>query len=107
MSNAEVLPYQAGYEADDRRVIERRLRNGTLRGVVSTSALELGIDIPSLRIGLNLGVPPTRKAYRQRLGRVGRRGPGVFVVIAPQNAFQMYGTSFREYHDMSVEPSYL
>ena len=81
--------------------------DGTLRGVVSTSALELGIDISSLRVGLNLGVPPTRKAYRQRLGRIGRRGTGVFVVIASPNAFQMYGTSFREYHKMSVEPSYL
>lgn len=107
LSTAEVLPYRAGYESEDRREIERRLRDGTLRGVVSTSALELGIDIPSLRVGLNLGVPPTRKAYRQRLGRVGRKGPGVFVVIAPHNAFQMYGTSFHEYHKMSVEPSYL
>ena len=107
LSTAEVLPYRAGFEADDRRAIEQRLKNGTLRGVVSTSALELGIDIPSLRVGLNLGVPPTRKAYRQRLGRVGRHGPGVFVVIAPSNAFEMYGTSFHEYHDMSVEPSYL
>lgn len=107
LSTAGVLPYRAGYEADDRRTIERRLRDGTLRGVVSTSALELGIDFPALRVGLNLGVPPTRKAYRQRLGRVGRKGPGVFVVIAHHNAFQMYGTSFREYHDMSVEPSYL
>ena len=107
LSTAEVLPYRAGYESEDRRAIERRLRNKTLRGVVSTSALELGIDFPSLRVGLNLGVPATRKAYRQRLGRVGRRGPGVFVVIAPSNAFEMYGTSFLEYHDMSVEPSYL
>ena len=107
LSNAGVLPYRAGFEADDRRTIERRLRDGTLRGVVSTSALELGIDFPALRVGLSLGVPPTRKAYRQRLGRIGRRGPGIFVVIAPHNAFQMYGTSFREYHDMSVEPSYL
>lgn len=74
LSNARVLPYRAGYEADDRQAIERRLKNGTLRGVVSTSALELGIDIPSLWVGLNLGVPPTRKVYRQRLGRVGRRG---------------------------------
>ena len=104
---AEVLPYRAGFEADDRRAIEGRLRDGTLRGVVSTSALELGIDIPSLRVGINLGVPATRKAYRQRLGRVGRKGSGVFIVIAPHNAFQMYGTSFCEYHDMSVEPSYL
>ncbi len=103
----DVLPYRAGYEPGDRQEIERRLQSGSFRGVVSTSALELGIDIPHLCIGFNSGVPATRKAYRQRLGRVGRNGPGVFVVIAPPDAFRRYGTSFRQYHDMSVEPSYL
>lgn len=105
--NANVLPYRAGYDTKDRQEIERRLQAGSLRGVVSTSALELGIDIPHLRIGFNVGVPVTRKAYRQRLGRVGRTGPGAFVVIAPEQAFRAYGTTFREYHEMSVEPSYL
>ena len=103
----DVLPYRAGYGPEDRQEIERRLQSGSLRGVVSTSALELGIDIPHLRVGFNIGVPATRKTYRQRLGRVGRNGPGVFVVIAPPDAFRRYGTSFRQYHDMSVEPSYL
>ena len=70
-----VSPYRAGYTAMERRSIEQRLRSGDLRGVISTSALELGIDFPSLAVGFNLGVPPTRKAYRQRLGRVGRNGP--------------------------------
>ena len=107
LQNADVLPYRAGYDPKDRKVIEERLRSGHLRGIVSTSALELGIDIPHLRVGFTLGVPSTRKAYRQRLGRVGRNGPAAFVVIAPENAFTGYGTSFREYHDMSVEPSYL
>ena len=102
-----VSPYRAGYVAEERRDIERKLRSGLLRGVVSTSALELGIDFPSLAVGFNLGVPPTRKAYRQRLGRVGRSGPGAFIVIGTPNEFRQYGTSLREYHEQSVEPSYL
>ena len=107
LKSADVLPYRSGYDANDRAKIERRLQSGRLRGIVSTSALELGIDIPHLCVGINIGVPATRKAYRQRLGRVGRSGPGAFVVVAPRNAFSAYGTSFREYDDMSVEPSYL
>ena len=107
LAEADVLPYRAGYDVEDRRQIEQRLQSGSVRGIVSTSALELGIDIPHLRVGFNIGVPGTRKAYRQRLGRIGRNGPGAFVVIASQHAFSGYGTTFREYHEMSVEPSYL
>lgn len=107
VDGADVLPYRAGFDPEDRSKIEQRLQEGTLRGVVSTSALELGIDLPHLRVGFNVGVPESRKAYRQRLGRVGRAAPGAFVVVAPKDAFARYGTSFREYHDMSVEPSYL
>ncbi len=106
-NHPDVSPYRAGYTPDQRQAIEQRLRSGELRGVVSTSALELGIDLPSLRVGFNVGIPPTRKAYRQRLGRVGRNGPGAFVVIAAPDAFRRYGTTLKEYHDMSVEPSYL
>ena len=105
--NLAVVPYRSGYTAADRQRIERELQNGTRRGVVSTSALELGIDLPHLRVGFNVGVPATRKAYRQRLGRVGRSGPGAFIIIGPPNAFTRYGTSLEEYHRMSVEPSYL
>lgn len=107
LGSANVLPYRAGYAADDREKIERRLQAGTLRGVVSTSALELGIDLPHLTVGFNVGVPGTRKGYRQRLGRIGRASPGAFLVIAAPEAFTGFGTSFREYHDMSVEESYL
>ena len=107
LGDVDVLPYRAGYDSEGRQKIEQRLQSGSLRGVVSTSALELGIDIPYLRVGFNIGVPGNRKAYRQRLGRVGRNGPGAFVVVAPPNEFLRYGTTFREYHEMSVEPSYL
>jgi DEAD/DEAH box helicase domain-containing protein len=105
--NDVVMPYRAGYDSADREAIERRLQEGTLRGVVSTSALELGIDLPHLTVGLNIGVPGTRKAYRQRLGRVGRSSEGAFLIVADQNAFRSFGTSFEEYHNLSVEPSYL
>ena len=71
--DASVKPYRSGYEAEDRTAIERALRDGCLRGVVSTSALELGIDIPHFVVGFNIGVPASRKSFRQRLGRVGRQ----------------------------------
>ena len=107
LEEADVLPYRAGYDVDDRKKIEKRLQGGELKGVISTSALELGIDLPHLRVGINIGVPPTRKSYRQRLGRVGRRDSGCFLVVAPPQAFSGFGTSFREYYDLSVEASYL
>ena len=103
----DVLPYRSGYEEDDRRAIEIALRNGKLRGVVSTSALELGIDISDLDIGVNLGVPQSRKSFRQRLGRVGRNLPGLFIVVAPPGAFRQFGENLTDYFNASVEPSYL
>lgn len=102
-----VMPYRAGYDAEDRQSIEERLQTGQLRGVVSTSALELGIDLPHISVGINVGIPSSRKAYRQRLGRVGRSFEGAFLVIAEPSEFRRFGTSLREFHDLSVEPSYL
>ena len=107
IGNPHVMPYRSGYEAGDRIAIEEGLRNGTLHGVISTSALELGIDIPDLEVGINLGVPQSRKSFRQRLGRVGRSQPGVFLVVAPSNAFKQFGENLSEYYEDSVEPSYL
>ena len=104
---ADVLPYRAGYDVGDRTAIEKRLQKGKLKGVISTSALELGIDLPHLRVGINVGVPPTRKSYRQRLGRTGRSDLGCFLVVAPTHAFTSFGMSFREYHDLPVEASHL
>ena len=104
---ADVRPYRSGYEAADRAAIERALRGGVLRGVVSTSALELGINIPHFSVGLNLGVPASRKSFRQRLGRVGRQKPGAFAILADPYAFRRFGLSLSEYYAASVEPSYL
>ena len=107
ISRDDILPYRSGYEGRDRARIERQLREGALRGVVSTSALEVGIDVSGFTVGLNLGVPQSKKAFRQRLGRVGRASPGIFAVVAPRHAFTQLGSSFLEYFEGSVEPSYL
>ena len=102
-----VVPYRSGFTVDQRREIEIRLQKGKLKGVISTSALELGVNLPHLQVGFNVGIPATRKSYIQRLGRVGRNSPGAFIVIAPHDAFRSYGTTLAEYHQMSVEPSHL
>lgn len=81
LQQLNVLPYRAGYEDHDRRQIQERLANGTLNGVVSTSALELGIDIPHLDICVLIGVPGSATSLQQRIGRIGRHGPGTVVVI--------------------------
>lgn len=102
-----VHPYRSGYETEDRAMIEHALRSNSMRGVVATSALELGIDIRHVTVGLNLGIPMSRKAFRQRLGRIGRFTPGAFAVVAETGAFSRYGSSLGDYYHGSVEPSHL
>jgi DEAD/DEAH box helicase domain-containing protein len=102
-----VLPYRSGYLAEERREIEDRLRENSIRAVIATSALELGIDMPDLNYGINLDLPPSRKQFHQRLGRVGRSQPGVFIVLAPAGRFSNYGETLKEYYQNSVEPSHL
>ncbi len=102
-----VQPYRSGYEGKDRQAIERALRDGNLLGVITTSALELGIDIPGLDLGINAGLTRTRKGFRQRAGRIGRQRPGIFLVLAEHDTFTRYGESLKQYWDKSVEPSHL
>jgi DEAD/DEAH box helicase domain-containing protein len=78
---AQIWPYRSGYEELDRQQIQQQLSNGTLKGVVSTSALELGIDIPHLDVAILLGVPRSATSLYQRIGRVGRKRPGTILVI--------------------------
>lgn len=81
VARAQILPYRAGYEDADRAAIEQRLASGSLRGVVSTSALELGIDLAHLDLGVLYGVPQSSTALLQRVGRVGRAARGEVLVV--------------------------
>jgi len=81
LKRLNILPYRAGYEEDDRKVIQERLANGELAGVVATSALELGIDIPYLDLGVLIGVPRSATSFYQRIGRIGRHKGGEVVII--------------------------
>jgi hypothetical protein len=86
-----VSSYRAGYTPAERREIEARLASGDLLAVVSTSALELGIDIGELDLCLLVGYPGTRIATHQRAGRVGRRSKAAAVIlIAGQDALDAY-----------------
>jgi DEAD/DEAH box helicase domain-containing protein len=77
----QVLPFRAGYELEDLNTIQSRISTGTVRGVISTSALELGMDIPFLDTGVLIGVPMSRTSLLQRIGRIGRHKPGLVVMI--------------------------
>ena len=88
---ARIGPYRAGYLPEERRAIERRLFDGDLIGVVSTSALELGIDVGGLDAALLVGFPGTIASTWQRAGRAGRgTGDALIVLVALEDALDQY-----------------
>jgi DEAD/DEAH box helicase domain-containing protein len=87
---ARLAPYRAGYTPQQRREIERRLVEGELLGVAATDALELGIDIGLLDCAISVGFPGTVASLRQQWGRAGRRGHGLAVLVASEDALDQY-----------------
>jgi DEAD/DEAH box helicase domain-containing protein len=81
-----VRGYRGGYLPLRRREIEKGLREGTVRGVVSTNALELGIDIGALDVAVMAGYPGTIAATWQRAGRAGRRSARSAAVMVASSA---------------------
>lgn len=83
--------YRAGLLPQERRHIEKQLKNGQLLAVVATSALELGIDIGDLDICILVGYPGSMISTWQRSGRVGRQGQdSALIMIAAQDALDQY-----------------
>jgi DEAD/DEAH box helicase domain-containing protein len=100
----KISSYRAGFMPEERRQIERKLATGNLLGVVSTSALEMGIDIGYLDICLLVGYPGTIINTWQRGGRVGRSGrESMIILVAKPDALDQY---FMKHPDDFFERSY-
>jgi DEAD/DEAH box helicase domain-containing protein len=86
-----VLAYRGGYLPSERRAAERAMRAGEVGVVVSTSALELGVDIGALDVAILNGYPGSIAATWQRLGRAGRRlRPSLGVLVASSDPLDQY-----------------
>lgn len=99
-----ILPYRSGYEADDRQAIEQALATGRLRGVVATSAMELGVDIPGIDCVVLIGEPPSQKSLWQRAGRTGRHGAGAVFMLGSSGST---ATPLAEILGRPIEPNHL
>jgi DEAD/DEAH box helicase domain-containing protein len=85
-----IAPYRAGYTPAQRREIEARLSDGDLLAVVATDALELGIDIGALDAAICVTFPGTVASLRQMWGRAGRRGTGLALYVAGEDALDQF-----------------
>lgn len=108
-----VSAYKSGYRADQRAEIEAGLRSGQMRGVVSTNALELGIDVGALDVAVLAGYPGSNMSFWQQAGRVGRRADreAVIVLVAGDDALDQYHIQHPEaffgqaFEQAAVDPS--
>lgn len=83
--------YRGGYLPKERRAIEQGLRNGEILGVVSTNALELGVDIGQLQVCVMTGYPGSIASTWQQAGRAGRRhGEAVIIMVAGSAPIDQY-----------------
>ncbi|HPF35894.1 MAG TPA: DEAD/DEAH box helicase [Candidatus Krumholzibacteria bacterium] len=94
IKSGEVRGYRGGYLPTERRAIERGLRDGSVRAVVSTNALELGIDIGRLDVCIMCGYAGTVASSWQQAGRAGRsQNQSVALLVATSNPLDQYVVS--------------
>ncbi len=102
-----VAAYRAGYTPQQRRELEQRLVSGELLGVVTTDALELGIDIGALDASVVITFPGTVASLKQMWGRAGRRGKGLALYVAGEDALdQFFCRHPDEFLDRAVEAAF-
>lgn len=103
-----ISSYRAGYLAEEREAIENRLKAGEIRGIITTNALELGIDIGGLDAAILSGYPGTIMSTWQQAGRAGRRGlDALILLVASQNPLDQYYVKhprefFAQPHELAV-----
>ena len=98
---SRIMGYRGGYLPNERRAIERGLRDGRIHCVVSTNALELGVDIGSLELALLHGYPGSVASAWQQMGRAGRRTTDERIAAAVMIASSLQMDQF-----LSVNPEY-
>jgi DEAD/DEAH box helicase domain-containing protein len=87
----DIVSYRAGYLPNERRALEQGLREGTIRGVVSTTALEAGIDIGGLDAAILVGFPGSLLSAWQQAGRAGRGSEPSHLIFVPfENPLDRY-----------------
>jgi DEAD/DEAH box helicase domain-containing protein len=93
-----IMGYRGGYLPTERRKIEKGLRSGEIIGVVSTNALELGVDIGQLQVCIMTGYPGTISSAWQQAGRAGRRhGESLVIMVASSSPLDQYIIQNPEY----------
>ena len=92
-----IVPYRAGYSKELRRNIESDLKNGNIDCIISTNALELGIDIGELDATVIVGYPGTISSLFQQSGRSGRQKESITIFIPSSNPLDQYFTKDPDY----------